>query len=287
MGKAGIHALVAAYQRDGKGLAEIYENISALVYGDPEYFGFDSPDDAAEALLRYRRRIKSLADRYADSGSPFEAYLAASLRYLAKTMRRNRKRRRERELVCERSESWSAELHDQASFPPAVFGEGAEARMRQLLPCRSFCESLALKNRLIYLYLKCAWDSDDSKTLRIAEMTGVSADWLAAATAQSLRFLEAERCRYERLSSRRDRTWGRLCLLEGRLREELDPLARQSINDAVSREKGKLDRVRAEIRAFKPIVPNAVVARVLGVPKGTVDSGLYYLKKRSAAFSGL
>ena len=65
-----------------------------------------------------------------------------------------------------------------------------------------------------------------------------------------------------------------------RLRSEVEDDKRSRLQDSLGRERRCLESARREIRAFRPTVPNSVVARILGVPKGTVDSGLYYLKRR-------
>ncbi len=288
MGTTNIQVLVAAYKKGGEGLEAIYEGIARLLYADPARFGFDGDDDAAEAICRYRKRIRTLATRYIDNGSSFEAYLTSSLRYIARTMRRENRRRKERDAVCERNEVWDYENRSvRAALHPALRGiaedgEPLESQVRPLRPRVSSTELAAFKNRLVFLYLKCAWESSDEKTRQVANVAGVNEEWLAAATAQSLRSLESERRRHEKLSNRRDRSWGRLRLLEAKLHEEIDITAKSQIEASMIRERIRLERVRGDLRAFRPIVSNSVVARVLGVPKGTVDSGLYYLKKRES-----
>lgn len=282
MANMRLHDLVISYKAGHVDLDSVFERIASEIYGNPSRFGFDGDDDAAEALCRFRRRIRSLPDRYQDLGAPFEAFLVTSLRFLARTMRRERRREREREYVCEVSEGWKleAKTSEYAEPPGAVVGPLPAPPPSPGRNSPTSLELAAFRTRLIFLYLKCAWDADDEKTRRIAEATEVPEDWLAAALAQALRSLEAERCRYERLSGKRDKSWSRVCLLEARLATEIEGEKRDRIAASLAREKRHLESVRREIRSFRPTVPNSVVARILGVPKGTVDSGLYYLKRR-------
>jgi len=277
-----LHDLVKAYKAGQVNRESIFERIASEIYANPSRFGFDGEDDAADALCRYRRRISSLPDRYQDMGAPFEAFLVTSLRFLARTMRRERRREREREYVCEVSEGWRAEAmaSDCGQFEEFLPGPLPEPPPSSGRTEPTSLELAAFRTRLVFLYLKCAWEADDEKTRLIAEATGVPEDWLAAALAQALRALEAERCRYERLSCRRDRAWSRVCLLENRLRTEVEEDKRNRLQDSICREKRCLESARRELRAFRPTVPNSIVARILGIPKGTVDSGLYYLKRR-------
>lgn len=276
MDRETMQALVLSYQENGEGLELIFDAMARLLLLEPKRFGFEGEDDAAEALFRYRRRLRSLPARYVDHGSSFEAYVVTSLRYLARTMRREGRRHREREIVCERSEGWELEVRSLSSGIPRL--QDAEWTMpRTRHPSAS--QRAAFKARLVYLYLKCAWEADDEKTARVASAAEVDSGWLCAAMAQALRSLEPERQRHERLVVRRDRSWGRIRLLEARLRDECDGEAKKRIEGSLERERRCLSRAREELRHFRPIVPNSVVARIIGVPKGTVDSGLYYLKR--------
>jgi hypothetical protein len=288
MAEESLNSLVSAYKKSGVGRDLILGRIAGKLYREPRRFGFEGEDDASEALYRYRRRILGLADRYVDLGPPFEVYLFSSLRFLARTVRRERKQAREREIVCERSERWDIESRGPSSVPLRPGGDGPEIEGFSRSPVGGLSgpEAAALKKRIVFLYLKCAWEASDAATDKIAQAAGVPADWLAAASAQSLRFLEPERRRFEGLEARRDRSWARLCLLEERLHDEPEPSRRALLESAVRAERGRFDRACVELKAFRPIVPNSVVARILGVPKGTVDSGLYYLRMRQAGKDG-
>jgi hypothetical protein len=47
----------------------------------------------------------------------------------------------------------------------------------------------------------------------------------------------------------------------------------------LERERARCAKAKEELGCLRIVVPNSVVARILGIPKGTVDSGLYYLRK--------
>ncbi len=128
--------------------------------------------------------------------------------------------------------------------------------------------------------MKCAWEIDDEGIVRIAVAAGVGRDWLAAAVGQARCSLESERSRVERLVERRNASWTRLRLLEARSADESDRYRRQNLSRAIEREWGRYSRVKADLASLKTLVSNSLVARILGVPKGTVDSGLYYLRRR-------
>jgi hypothetical protein len=288
-----LHDLVTAYKIDGKGREIILEKVADLVYSYYEKFGFDDEDDAATALFKYRNRIARLVDRFEDRGLPFDAYLAASLRYLAKTVRRERKMERDRELVCERAadtrfgqdfpnESLRAGSCARTEIMPA-FGERGQGKRRPRARGGFLrygaSEAAAYSSRLVYLAVKCAWEMDEECVRRVAASAGVDCEWLAAAVEQARRSLEAERSRVGLLEERRNASWCRQRLLEARIAAEPEPYRHSRLETSLAREKGRYARVREELDNQRILVPNSVVARILGVPKGTVDSGLYYLRK--------
>jgi hypothetical protein len=275
--KTSLHCLVLDYRRSGKGLDKVMERIAELVFASPQRFGFECDDEAAEALFRYRHRIAGLADRFEDRGLPFEAYLVSSLRFLSRTVRRNHRREAERQVVCERAESGSSSDEFAPGFEADISCKDTE-RPRIPLP-KDPKMSAAFGSRLVFLFLKCVWDADDADASRVAEAAGVDPAWLGSAATQARRSLEAERGRYERMAASRNRSWCRLRILEARLRDETEQSRRLGLQASLERERSRFARAMEEMRAFKPVVPNSVVARILDVPKGTVDSGLYYLKK--------
>jgi hypothetical protein len=285
MGENRVHELVIEYRASGEGKDRIYERVARLLYRDPRRFGFDDEDAAAEALIKHRERISRLVDRFEDRVLPFDAYLATCLRYIARTQRREKRNAAERARVCERSLVAGAAG---AAGAEEIDSDGCGRPEPPLsgLAGRTPAAATAFGTRLVFLFVKCAWDADEDSATRVAEAAGVSREWLCSAGAQARRFLEAERARFERMSGRRNGSWCRLRFLETRLREELEQPRREKLSSALERERIRFERARSELRSFRPVVPNAVVARILGVPKGTVDSGLYYLKKRAGRIIG-
>jgi hypothetical protein len=292
-----LHELVVSYRASGEGKERIMERVAALVYSSHGKFGFDDEDDAAEALFKHRGRIVRLVDRFEDRGIPFDACLATSLRYLAKTVRRNRRLASDRELVCE-SAILSGSAQGEGAEMPYLFGfsedeepEGGSCAAPRPAPRRrprarggsvrcGAMERAAYSSRLVYLAIKCAWEIDEEGVARVADSAGVEREWLASAVEQARRSLESERSRVETLVQRRNASWCRQRLLESRMGVEADPYRRRRLEASLERERARCAKAKAELGNLRTIVPNSVVARILGVPKGTVDSGLYYLRRR-------
>jgi hypothetical protein len=93
--------------------------------------------------------------------------------------------------------------------------------------------------------------------------------------------MEGERQRFAGLSESRNAAWARIYNLEAQMRHECDPSSLQKMSGKLEREKVRFSGASSRIARFKTTVPNSVIAGILGVPKGTIDSSLYYMKLRS------
>jgi len=214
-------------------------------------------------------------------------------------VRRARREASDRELVCERAVSDGSDASPayEASFAaseaigragrvdggnaagaPPVFRRRPRAR-GGVVRCGAL-EKAAYSSRLVFLAIKCAWEIDEEGVARVAVSAGVGREWLAAAVEQARRSLEGERSRVESLVQRRNASWFRQRILEARFAIETDAYRRARLSSALARENARCAKTNAELGCLRTIVPNSIVARILGVPKGTVDSGLYYLRKR-------
>jgi DNA-directed RNA polymerase specialized sigma24 family protein len=277
---ASLNELVLEYQSGRGNVAEVVSHLAEEVYREPKRFGFDDEDAAADAMLKYQRRIVGFIDRFQNRGIAFDAYLGKCLRFLAKTVRRDRRRHAERDTVCERADFPTEEKTWSGDSVETRFESGAESLPR-FKAVGSTYEVTA--NRLIFLLLKCVWEANDQDVKRVAGAAGVDPAWLGAVAAQARRALDSEFARFARMQSRRNTAWCRIGVLKSQIDEEADRSKRQDLENKLCRERDRLDRALKEIKKFKPLVPNSIVARILDVPKGTVDSGIYYLRKQLQA----
>ena len=71
MQEAKLHDLVLSYRASGNGREYIMERVAAMVYDSYGKYGFDSEDDAADALLKFKRRIYRLLRQIRGSGPVF------------------------------------------------------------------------------------------------------------------------------------------------------------------------------------------------------------------------
>ncbi len=279
-----IRASIGSAEYRGK--QSIVDFISGEVYCNPERYGFDSSDDAADALLRYRNRIDGLVDKYLQCGHPFDRFIETGLLYMAKSIRRENRKTAEREFVCECPDLWR---HEGVSIPD-FSGPGSGKRGMDSLKDDGLVPSsrdiLAAAGpggrRLIYLFLKCAFQTTDGNLENVALRANVPVSWLSGIVSVVRLRMEGERLRFGAISESRNAAWTRIYNLEARMQRECEPGPRQKLSVKLGKEKARFAGATSRISHFKTTVPNSVVAEILGVPKGTIDSSLYYLKRHSS-----
>jgi hypothetical protein len=273
---ATLTELVITYKATGRGLQEIVDRMSTMAYTFPRnYRGFDE-DDAGEFLLFLYPKLPKLVDKFYPTGTPFEHYFKRCLRFQVKsyaTALRSRRARYKAEMSpglwpdgCVYGEEEVRE--DEASYGGDFFDRAQER------------PSLAdpLRRRLLVLVLKVCVDLEDSQLRRIAKKLDVSAPWLIVQRDRIEERLRKKDPRLAILRGRRNSAFATIVQVQGELSRCGEPVRRQRLEHRLRVHLKRLDTARSLI-ARVPLRPtNDEIAEILEIPKGSVDSTLYYLR---------
>ena len=273
---ATLTELVVAYKESGRGLQEIVDRMSTMVYTFPRnYRGFDE-DDGGEFLLFLYLKLPKLVDNFRPNGTPFEYYLKRCLRFQVKSYATALRSRRAR-YSAERSPGlWpegcvygEAEVCEDEATYGGDFFERAENRPSLADP---------LRRRLLVLVLKVCLDLEDRQLRSIAEKLDVSPPWLIVQRDRIEERLRRKDSRLTVLRGRRNSAFATIVQVQGELRGCLDPGRRQRLEHRLRVHFKRLNIARS-LLARVPMRPtNDEIAEILGIPKGSVDSTLYYLR---------
>ncbi len=269
-----LEALVA--KRGGpRETTRIMECIAKAVYAQPRQYGFKDEDEVGEAFCAYWPRICGLVERYADRGSSFSAYLTSSLRYLALSLRRDRAKLfyKESAFIADSPAAEPGdELEQDSSFMPSPLKSG-------ITGTRKLC---AYRERVRYLCVKCAASFSEAELAVMAKsLDGDGASFMHA--YERLRICLQEREAYQDAKrSSRNAAWLRMGANQLRLRGEYDPERRRYLQERIERDRHIYTRAIYALSRVRRQGSNLFVAKLLGVPKGTVDAGLYKLMRRDA-----
>jgi hypothetical protein len=284
---------VLRYQRTRQGLKELLALLAGEIYGYPRCRGSRAEDDGGEFFLFFYPRLLRTLERFQDQGRPFEWYLHSVLRWHYLGFVRW-KRRRER--------SWAAGAlpalwEAQPASGPAAEDSSPESRTEAfelpgwLGPEMADLFSLdggaplqrpADRKRLLVWALKQVRSLREPDLEKLAAWTGTGEERLRALCGGLRERLARRERRLELLVERRNRAFAALQLAQQALAGEPEPAGRALLAGRAARARRCLHLSQERISRV-PLQPsNRELAQALGLPKGTVDTSLYWLKCRLA-----
>ena len=272
--------MVLQYQKTGAKRDELIRLIAGIVYAYPRKHLRWDEDDAGDFFCLYYPKIKKLIDRFQFSGKPFEAYLTTSIRWQIKTYATQSASRNVRDkLMNHEYHNW---YERRARHPDQVF-EGETAYVPAVARILKINQDgvIGTKShslRLMYLILRNSLQIDDEILKRSAKLTGMDEDLLLGHVTELRQRLSRKLQAYGKLASRRNLMHVRIQHLHGLLGRETDDERCEQILHELAKERTKFTKITQEISTISLVPTHKDIAEVLNVPKGSVDSGLYYLK---------
>jgi DNA-directed RNA polymerase specialized sigma24 family protein len=271
---------VLQYQRTREGLGDIVNELGPRIYQFPRRtMGWDE-DACGEFYVFIHPRLIRLLDRFRDQGKPFESYLWAVLNWQLRNFARDRSREQRRWNVSLRVDPGAAvclEHHESTADGPE-----AEALMASAAFARHV-RSDADRRNFLFLALKCSRLIDPDNAPALARVAGVETAALLGLVGALRDLRGARESRYEMFRGRRNKAYAAIRLLETELQGEVEPEKRRAAEKALARMRLRMKSAMQRMSRVGLAPTNLEISRVLGVPKGTVDSGLYWLKRKLAS----
>jgi len=260
---------ILRFQDTGCGYKEIVNRISLIIYNYPSRVTVLKEEDKCEFYLSCYNRIDGLIKNFSYRGVPFESLLNQTLKWHIKTYLT--KMKNEKKVI-------------------ALNIQEEEIKIRDLLSCGSVKDNcispeIILKNkasrkRLLFLVLMDSPNITDCELKRFSELTAYEFEWLLYLkdTLNSRLFQRSERL--TKLREKRNNTYMKMLYKQTRYSDESDPDHKELLSRQIQRLKKRLDDTRREISRVPCRPTHSEIADLLEVPKGTVDSGLYYFRKK-------
>jgi hypothetical protein len=138
------------------------------------------------------------------------------------------------------------------------------------------------RRNLLLLGLKCIRSMTPEKLAGLSTLTGVPAEMLERyATTLRARAEPRER-RFECFRGRRNRAFSQSRRLETELAEEAMPERREALLVRLEKARKRMKIAMNRMSRVMLSPTNREITELLGLPKGTVDSGLFWLKRKIA-----
>jgi hypothetical protein len=270
--------LVLQYQATGTGFERLRRQVEQWVYYYPTSRPGFEDEDCADFLLYFRGRIPSLVNRYAHTGRSFEHYLAKTMRWQLRSFARTRRRRSRMHELTRSADIWDG-------LVGVAEGEPEEPRLVGPVVHRLAGSSMrrsprgTAAKRIVILALKASMVVSDGQLAEVARITGYSRAWLIRCRDELRSHVGRREGRRTELRQRRNRAFFRLRLAQDELAVTTEEHRRERIRAELEQQARRL-RAAQEQLARVPLVPtNGEIAETIGMPKGSVDSALHYMKR--------
>jgi len=268
---------VLQYQKTGQGLQEIVEEIGPRVYQLPRRtMGWDE-DACGDFYVFIHPRIIRLLRRFRDQGKPFESYLWAVLNWQLRNFARDRHRDERKWQVSMRVDPGAlVTLEEPGADTDDLDALAASAGLASCL------RSPADRRNFLFLVLKFSRQLDPDRAPALARLAGVPESHLLELAASLQDQRAGREKRQELFRGRRNKCHAAIRLLETELQAEVDPQKAAALREKLQKARRRMRMAMEHLSRVALSPTNREIGRVLGVPKGTVDSGLFWLKKKLA-----
>jgi hypothetical protein len=244
-----------------------------------------SADDVAELFLTYSGRIKSMIKKSMELAEKGEAYINTCMRYMTKSLQRAKQKKNELEAVfyslCDEHPGYVISPSSDTEGSRYLEIRSGDWESIEDIPPAIFLGKISCDSRrLLLLCLKCAWDLDQDMIRKVASKLGVPVVWLESLVEKAVLSLEPARLKLRLTKEKANVVWIRMRMLELRITREEDEEMWKKEARSLERCRKRYNRLLHEKQSIRFVVSNSVIAALLKLPKGSVDSGLYYLKNQ-------
>ena len=271
--------MVISYQQGKVSYESISGYISLYVYDYPRRTKRWDQDRCSDFFVFVHHRLKKMADSFVFSGLPFEAYLNVSLKH---QMNSFLKKMREKEIKEElfRRICSSGSLEDESSL--YKIHDTFEYEIKE--PVAIYKKKTGLgrtRQRLFFLALSDPDRLDDDSIAQISASTGYSIDYINRCCMAVKEKVQQKREELRRLREKKNGWFFQLLVIQDKIMNEPDPDKRLWLEERIQRLRDRIERLSKKIAVKSScLVTHKDLAQVLGVSKGTVDSSIYYLKRK-------
>ena len=285
---------VLSYQRTGRGSNELFSEIMRRVYVYPtRRFGLRE-DDCGDFLLFFYPRIRLTLLRFENRGKPFASYLYTTLKYQIRTyiaIRNREKIRRataDSPAVCNTVFFESDQIAENPPLydpvcnshpPPSLRAEIGEVLSVLTAVPRSRAQTGANARRIVIMAMKCCLRLNDEDIAELALVTGFDVDRLHNGWLELRACMQVRLARIAMLQNRRSAAFFQIQYAHMRIKTTAGPQMTERLQRILELHRGRYRRAGRLLQQV-PLAPsNVEISRALGIPKGSVDSTVHYLRK--------
>ncbi len=278
-----ITNLILEWQKTGKGFSDIMKEASLEVMDYPARRFHWEHDVCVDFYLFFYPRLLKLIKNFRYKGLSFQCLLRNTLAWQIKTYHR-KKSCADKINQCVRYNCiMDAEASSAAAEPDKKTSEPLKltAESERLLGINGAGEirSAKLKRQLKMLALKNANYLDDAHIETLSVLTGSDSERFYETIMKLREQGEFRRERLDVFRTRINKAYIKLCQLQQEYTDCVNGTERNSLINRQAELKKRIGRAHSGKNRVQMSPTNSEIAEIMGLPKGSVDSGLYSVKR--------
>ncbi|HAK45907.1 MAG TPA: hypothetical protein DCO79_08325 [Spirochaeta sp.] len=273
-----LTGLILNWQKHGTGYSEIIRETSEFVIDYPRRCSHWDRDKCSEFYIYFYRRLIKLIDNFDYQGISFKALLKNTIAWQMSSFYRQKKSSVNMDYCIRYDSVIQAEAVCDCS-PERKLGLTEDAKVKLRLDCNGRIGDARICKRLLMLALKNANYLNEEYIGKISEITGCSRGWLSDAVYQIRSVSEYRRDRLETYRIRANKAYLELCQIHRELGLTQNICKQQELEKKLRTIKKRMTRACRSKDSVLMNPTNYEVAEIMRVPKGSIDSGLYLLRK--------
>lgn len=281
---------VLAFQRTGEGRRALLEELAVYAYRYPRRKLRTLDEDAAgEFYLFCHAKLEPIALRFRDCGKPFERYLNSVLSWQLRSFLSKHRHSEHAWQTTLQSPLWEDPEPgvQQDTAPPAATPANVRAFPTPAAAARPASAAApacpVVRRRLLFGVLKTGHRLDEPQLAAAAQTIGCALPRLRALIDHLQRGQAVAHRRLALLRERRNRAFTQLQIWSTAAHCGADADRRALAKARAARWRRAVEAAQAGLARVRVAPSNRAIAAVLGIPKGTVDTGMYWLQRQGAA----
>jgi len=289
---------VLAYQRDRTGEERLLQSIYLITYNYPQQWHAISEEEASEFLIFFLPTIKGLLRHFTYTGTPFMHYLTSSIRSKIRSYKQYQYKQKSYDIMsiynfddrvchedsyacfCDEPDSLYR-LSGTEKLQGSHTSTGLSSSRQPAIPVPRR-PAMNIK-QLLYMLLFCCREIPEDLLVKIQEFYAEYEMDYTRMQEQLLRSCEKKQQELTHLQERRNTLFSQVICIETQLKHEVDSDRIAALEEDLKRRQQRLSGVISTIKQFHIHPSHKQIADLLGVPKGSVDSGIFYFKKKYGA----
>jgi hypothetical protein len=269
---------VLHFQKSGEGFEDLLQATSVLIYSLlGKRYRLDS-DERSDFFCGFYPRIPMLFHRFSYRGKPFQNYLLATLKWHIRTFiaeRRTKTRQRTFfEQECFWNSPFSSDTFTVHEDPPKLTPAAKEVlEIKDSLTIGN----PVLRKRLLLLLMKGSMQIENHIIQLFALLTGSKPSWVFGRIQQLKEAVLERSGRLNELRLKRNKYFVKIYNIHIEIAFEPYPWRREILCRELEFYKSRMRQVIQEISRCSQSPTHTDIAAVMDLPKGSVDSGIYYI----------